>query len=1027
MSSVPGALKAFLSAHYVENSKDAARPVTNTRIACPAQNIGGGKYHIPRNDYMEFLRIYYHEVFVCGNAEYLTEVQMQCGPLAVDFDFRYSFEVEERIHTDVHVDRVVNLYLEELIQVFEMNEGTAIDVFVMHKPNVNRIVEKNITKDGIHLFFGITVDRTTQMILRNRVLQRLPEIWADLPLQNAWEDVLDDAVTSGSSNWQLLGSKKPGFEAYVLTSARRYIATPDDTEETMEPENLPFQTDAEMAALFPRLSVRCRHYPKLHFTPEFADIWRTETACPDDVDVYSAAYNDDDTAAVTVRRNGGGGGASTGIASRKRARVIAGLAGNDDGGDGGDDNGGGGGVLGVLETSFGFHFDNRLVLRVHNAAELEEMFNAFKEGIPSQEHELVDICEYTMVLPAKYYDTYTEWIRVGWALRNIHSCLFLLWMAFSAQSTKFAFADIHDYYEEWKKMVCDPMSGLTHRSIMHWAKLDANEQYLHIRDSSLSFVIHNTVTSIVSSSAIIGCKSMRCTDNTLARVLHHMFKDEFVCASVRGNAWFRFVNHRWKIDDSGSSLRRAISEQLRAEYARFVEEMDMKLQPLYALDELTEEQKALERALIAKKKCATEIKCFLENARDKDNIMKEARELFYNSEFVRKLDTNRYLLCFNNGVVDFKTKEFRRGYPEDYVSKTTGIDYVALAPDTNSEHARVIAELNDFMQKLFPIHALEVYMWQHLASVLIGTSGNQTFNMYVGVGQNGKSVLVNLMEHCLGEYKANVPLTVITQQRTKVGGLSPELVSLKGARYAVIQEPSKGDRINEGIMKELTSGIDKITCRAPYMPEMVVFEPQFKLVVCSNELMEIKSNDHGTWRRIRVVDFLSLFTEQPVQGDTDKPYQFLIDKNIMEKFAVWKEIFMSMLVNIAFESNGLVEDCDMVLQSSHKYRQSQDFMALYVEERIVVDACGQISIKELNEDFRDWYSKMYGRACSANARELHEYIEKHCRKMTKSGKFKGWNGIAIRRDNLVDDDDGGGGGADVAAAYAAGGDVALLA
>ena len=36
------------------------------------------------------------------------------------------------------------------------------------------------------------------------------------------------------------------------------------------------------------------------------------------------------------------------------------------------------------------------------------------------------------------------------------------------------------------------------------------------------------------------------------------------------------------------------------------------------------------------------------------------------------------------------------------------------------------------------------YMWDHLASTLIGTNENQTFNMYTGVGRNGKSKLVEL-------------------------------------------------------------------------------------------------------------------------------------------------------------------------------------------------------------------------------------------------------------------------------------------
>ena len=73
-----------------------------------------------------------------------------------------------------------------------------------------------------------------------------------------------------------------------------------------------------------------------------------------------------------------------------------------------------------------------------------------------------------------------------------------------------------------------------------------------------------------------------------------------------------------------------------------------------------------------------------------------------------------------------------------------------------------------------------------------------------------------------------------------------EIIALKGLRYAIMHEPSKGDRINEGIMKQLTSGLDPIQARAPFMINAIRFIPQFKLIVCANYLLEIKSMDHGT-------------------------------------------------------------------------------------------------------------------------------------------------------------------------------------
>ena len=66
----------------------------------------------------------------------------------------------------------------------------------------------------------------------------------------------------------------------------------------------------------------------------------------------------------------------------------------------------------------------------------------------------------------------------------------------------------------------------------------------------------------------------------------------------------------------------------------------------------------------------------LKKTNDKNNIMREASEIFYDGEFIRNMDTKKNLLCFTNGVVDFTNKIFREGYPEDYITKTTKINYI---------------------------------------------------------------------------------------------------------------------------------------------------------------------------------------------------------------------------------------------------------------------------------------------------------------------------------------------------------------
>ncbi len=185
------------------------------------------------------------------------------------------------------------------------------------------------------------------------------------------------------------------------------------------------------------------------------------------------------------------------------------------------------------------------------------------------------------------------------------------------------------------------------------------------------------------------------------------------------------------------------------------------------------------------------------------------------------------------------------------------------------------------------------------------------------------------------------------------------------------------------------------------------FIPQFTLTMACNILMGVKANDHGTWRRIRVVPFKALFTETPVDDDPEKPYQYMLDKNIEERFDNWKEVFMAMLVDIVFKTDGVVNDCNIVMSKSNEYRQSQDYISEFIRDRVIRDATKSIKQMELNNEFSIWYMSNYG-GRGPSPKELHEYMDKEFgRKRQQS-----WNGVRIKyeQDELpmeMDDEDDG--------------------
>jgi P4 family phage/plasmid primase-like protien len=939
-------LNSFLKAYSISKtlSKEDKDEIekTNTRIGCVDMNIYGGSYHIPEKEYDTFLQLYTQEVIIKNQPEYLTEKQIERGgPIVVDIDFRYEYKTEKRQYTVEHIQDLLSIYLEEFKRMFQLDESSQFLIFVMEKPTVKHIDEKQITKDGIHILFTLKLEHNAQLLLRDKILEKVPQIWGGFPTINSWDDVFDKGISTGKTNWQLFGSQKPGFDKYGLTQIYdiKYNVETEDFEFSERPLST-FKIPENIGLLSVRNKKLTECFMKQRFIQE--------------LETYKQKHRLSDAGGST------GGGSGVGVTKQQN----------------------------VFTNNSSSSIDSRYIQieGIRNRQDLDSAMENFIENARNcRELEMIDMYNYTNALPSPYYDSFDKWIRVGWALRNTHRKLLIVWIYFSAKSAKFDYNDIPKMCDNWMND-SSVNNKLTKRSLLFWARTDATAEYERIRLESADTLIEDTIDKASK-------KGGKCGDWDIANIMHHLYKNEFVCASIKGKIWYHYRENRWIETDSGTKLREKISKEIQKLY----QEKSFALQGLMA--NTNEDDKDKMKSLGNRMNAIMNIMTHLVSTNDKNNYMTEAREHFYDETFLINMDNSPHLICFKNGVFDFEEKRFRKGYPEDYLSMSTNINYI----EVTDKHQPIVDEINDFMRKLFPEPELCQYMWDHLASIMNGSSITQTFNMYTGKGRNGKSILVTFMEKVLGDYKCDVPLSMITEKRQKVGGVSPEIVQLKGKRYAVMQEPSKGDTINEGIMKQLTSGSDQLQGRAPYMPQTVSFTPQFKLALTCNNLMKVKTTDFGTWRRIRVVPFKSLFTENPVQGNPDQPYQFLLDENLGKTLDLWKEVFASMLIKRVCETNGLVKDCAIVTQESEKYQESENSISQYIRERILTNQEGYTITKpELSSDFDSWYKQTIGNGEKSrpNMKEVHEVME------TKFGAMKDqkWYNLRIQYGS------GGGGG-----------------
>ena len=918
-------LADFLSKHCVNNKNIGAenkKIITHTRIGNQELNVYGGSFSIEKEKLPLFRRLYYEHVFVKGRKEYLTERQLNSnGPILIDLDFRYDYDVTKRLHTSEHVQDLVQLYLEELKEFFVFEENKSFPIFIMEKPNVNKVVDKQITKDGIHMIIGIQMDNTLQMMLREKILEQIGDIW-ELPLKNGWNDVLDKGISEGSVNWQMYGSQKPGHEAYKVTY---YLTAELDTNDNnwmtkaMSPKDLDLLKDLHL------LSAQYDGYSKFEINPKIKEEYNKRL----------------ETKTNKVKKS----------PSKGKVNII-----------------------------FAEEQEGEIQLSDITSHEtLKKAVDCIMGNLKVNEQFIRETHDYTQILPEKYYEPGSHLLnrKVAFALKHTDDRLFLSWVMLRAKASDFDFATIPSLYNEWKLHFNKRPDGVTRASIMYWAKQDALEEYKKVKKNTIDQYIEDTI--------------FEAGDWDYAMVLYHLFKDKYVCSSITNKKWYVFNKHRWEKDE-GQRLRMAISKDL---FELYSEKQSQYLSEAQHYEPSDENHEKFQRKI---KKIA-EICIKLKKTNDKNNIMREAMEIFFDKDYTKNVDSNPYLMCFTNGVFDFKTKEFRDGYPQDYITKTTGIPYIPYNPEKSLDSAN---EIITFMEQLFPQEDLCKYMWDHLASVLIGVKKEHAFNIYRGSGSNGKSILTDLMSQCLGDYKSTVPITLVTDKRSTLGGATPEVMQLKGVRYAVMQEPSKDAIINEGIMKELTGG-DPLLGRALYC-DSEIFIPQFSLVVCTNALFEIKSNDDGTWRRMKLVDFLAKFISEGETHTDDTKYVFPKDKGLKEKLPKWAPLFISMLIKRACETDGEVTDCPEVIAASNKYRQSQDAISGFIIDKIIkVENTYGVNQTSLNNSFKEWFQMNYG---NRKAPKLSELIEAMNKKFgNKNMKSNKWHNIKIKEEECGEGED----------------------
>ena len=534
-----------------------------------------------------------------------------------------------------------------------------------------------------------------------------------------------------------------------------------------------------------------------------------------------------------------------------------------------------------------------------------------------------------MLSPSRSED-YQNWITIVWAIYN----------AFDGDETAFELAmyfskKCADKYNEayfvstWEKII-PRENGYTMKTLHHYAKIDNPDAYkLYV-----SSKIKNHINESIAGDG---------THNDIAKILYRMYGGTYVCASINQDIWYEFENHGWKRVEAGTTLRARISDVLVEQYTASIREIS------------TQNANISEADLMVLKKRVESMRRIISNLKSspfKNNVMKECKEVFYNENFLRLLDRNKYIIRFRNGIYDLKTHVFRDGLPEDYCSLRLGVDYVEFG-----ESDEKVLQVNDFFMKIFPDRSVREYFIDIASEVFVGGNHQKKIWFWTGQGDNGKSVMESIFEKMMGEYAMKLPTSLFTGKRTQSSGANPELARCAGGqRWVMAQEPGKKEVFNIGICKEL-SGNDTFYARGLYQEGREV-TPMFKVGIVCNDPPVVPDNDKAFWNRIRLIPFESKFCDDAPSSPEEQLRQkrFPIDRSFDDKIPALLEAFAWYLLNHRKKGLSFVEP-EKVRMYTEAYRLKNDIYAQFTQECIVEESKGSITLAEVYAYFKEWHKE----------------------------------------------------------------------
>lgn len=223
-----------------------------------------------------------------------------------------------------------------------------------------------------------------------------------------------------------------------------------------------------------------------------------------------------------------------------------------------------------------------------------------------------------------------------------------------------------------------------------------------------------------------------------------------------------------------------------------------------------------------------------------------------------EFDAAADLLTVQNGTVHLPTATLRPHDPADRITLIAGAEY-----HPGFTHPKWEAVMTALPGVVHPWYR------DRLGQALTGyRTPDHLLVISHGDGMNGKSTITSIMNTVCGSYGRQISDRVLL---STPGDHPTEMMDLRGLRYAVLEETPEARHLDTQRLKQ-TIGTPDITARH-VRKDTVTFTTTHSLFINTNHRPTVSETDHGTWRRLALLDFPITYRKpnEPIRGPLDRP------------------------------------------------------------------------------------------------------------------------------------------------------------